>query len=49
MKIHEVKDRSNEILSKLGFKTNKRAKSDEQGNHYPLLYIKLQNTKTSCA
>lgn len=39
MRIFEVKDRTETLI---GFKVYKRAELDEQGNPYPILYMRLE-------
>ena len=39
MRIFEVKDRTETLI---GFKVYKRAELDEQGNPYPILYMRIE-------
>lgn len=41
--VNEQKPNSKGFYEHLGFKVYKRTELDEQGNHYPILYMRLEN------
>ena len=41
--VNEQNPNSKGFYEHLGFKVYKRTELDEQGNHYPILYMRLEN------
>lgn len=41
--VNEQNPNAKEFYEHMGFKTYKRAELDEQGNPYPILYMRLEN------
>lgn len=41
--VNEQNPNAKEFYEHLGFKVYKRTELDEQGNHYPILYMRLEN------